>query len=410
MEKQYTGLMTFDSFELGTSRTIDPETGFLTAPAHIARAGVQLYRARELGLEKHGVPGDQIVRLHRPDDVLFSPATMSSFEGKPVINGVPHTTTTSKNWKDIAAGDVHGIHREGNLLAADKMIVRDKDAVDDVLSGKKYLSIGYNFDLNMTPGTTAGGDAYDGTQTNVVGNHVLITDSPRGGPTCTIADSNEEVQGARIMKKVTINGLVVEVGDTEAGYIETLQTELTAARSKQPSITYKVGDASQTITGDSAIVKLITERDATITELKSKVLTGDALDKLIVERTIERTRIVGDAVKMVPDFKADSKPNLQIVREVLTTVTGADATAKGLVEAVLAGKSIGDSSDDVATTAFNALGATFAGKKTTAVAAGDTSMAAALLSVVTTGDAKVADKPTGRAAFLARKPWETAKQ
>ena len=59
------------------SRTVTPE-GFVVVRGAIARTGVQIYRAVELGLD-----GDpmRVIRLHRPADEVFAPASMATFEG-----------------------------------------------------------------------------------------------------------------------------------------------------------------------------------------------------------------------------------------------------------------------------------------------------------------------------------------
>lgn len=388
----------YDFMEL-TSRKITPE-GFLEAPATLARTGIQLYRAREFGLDSAmGMDGDKIIKLFRPSEEVFNNEAMMSFDGKPVIME-PHQTVTADNWKELAVGDVHGIRCHGSLLAADRMVIRDKDAIDAIQNGKKFLSNGYTFDLDMTPGVTAEGEAYDGMQRNIRGNHVAIVSSPRGGSACRIADSATVAQGERKMKKITVNGIPVEVGDNEAGIIEKLTADLDAARTVQPSIVVKVGDASVTITGTDNILKEITARDAKIVELEAKVLSPEQVDALVESRL----KTIGDAGHLVKDFDAKGKSNSVIHREVIATVCGKDSTAKAVVDVILAGKEAKDASDDIVAMAFAAIVAT--GVKAEAAAAsttaGDAEVAAALTA---TGkkEGKDADhKPSGRDAFIAR--------
>jgi len=395
-------LVAYDGFEVGATQRVITPAGFLEAPANIARTGVQLYRARELGLDKYGIAGDQVVRLHRPDEELFNPNVISQFDGLPIINTANHTTVSADNWKDISVGDVRMPARNGNMLRVDKFVVRDKAAVDDVVSGKKYLSIGYTSDIDLTPGVNAAGEQYDGTQRNIRPNHVLITNSPRGGHVCAIADSTEEHrEGKRTMKKITIDNIPVEVGDSEAGIIEKLIEQRDAARNAQPSVTYRVGDASKTITGGDAIVKEITDRDTKITELSAKVLAPEALDKLVNDRAAERTKVLGDALKLVPDFDVKDKTNKQIRLEVIEKVTAGDAASKTLVEATLNGKALGDASDEQLTVSFNVLSTS----KVPARGNGADSAMAQALTSRREGGVKVgdqADKPSGRDAFIQR--------
>jgi hypothetical protein len=401
MSKQVVGVEANDSFELGTARTITPE-GFLEAPAAIARTGVQLYRARELGLDKHGLAGDRIVRLHRPAEELFNPETIATFHNKPVING-SHKTVTAENWKELSVGDMHHPEPSGKVLVVKRLSVKDKSAVDDVQSGKKFLSIGYKFDIDLTPGTNADGEAYDGVQRNIKGNHVLITDSPRGGPVCSIADTATVVQGERKMRRIIINNVPVEVGDSEAGIIEGLIAERDAARNQQPSVTLTVGSLSKTVTGSDAIVKEFEALNTQIAALKAAQITPVQIE----EQVAVRVATVGDAIKLVENFEHKGKTNKQIHQEVLATVTGADAAMKPMVDAILAGKAVGDASEESLAIAFRALAASkpaVAAAVTSGVNGADAAMSAALMGrketvVVTAGDATA---PTGRMGFIER--------
>jgi hypothetical protein len=373
--------------ELMTSRVITPE-GFLQAPATLARTGIQLYRAREFGLDASGMDPDRIVRLHRPHEEVFNPESMASFENKPVIMG-PHQTVTADNWSKIAIGDVHGIHCNGSLLGAQQMVIRDKAAIDDIQNGKKFLSNGYTFDLDLTPGTTGDGEAYDGVQRNIRGNHVAIVDSPRGGSACRIADSDEVPNKEKLMKKITINGVPVEVGDSEAGIIETLIAERDAARNQQPSITLKVGDSSKTVTGSEAIIKELQAKDSEIAELRKQIPTEEQL----AQRVNQRVAVIGDASRLVEGFKADGKKDVDIMREVITAVAGKDAAVKGIADAVLGGKAAGDADEPVVAMAFKAVVAAAGNVAATTHqerSAGDAAMAAALVKDKQGADAKPA--------------------
>lgn len=399
---KYVDLEAHDSFELPTERTITPE-GFLEAPAVIARTGVQLYRASELGLDKHGIDGNRIIRLHRPVEELFNPQTIESFQNKPVINGT-HKTVNAQNWKELSVGDIHHPEPDDKVLKVRRLSIKDGDAIKDINAGKKYLSIGYKFDVVLTPGVTAQGDSYDGVQRNIKGNHVLITDSPRGGPVCAIADSATVKEEKRIMKKVTVNNVPVEVGDSEAGIIEALQSEMTTLRNAPAKVTY----LGAVYTGD-AIIKLLEGKDAEINTLKESALT----DAQVEERVAGRVAVVGDATKLVQDYDAKGKPNKQIFTEVLTKVTTGDETTKAVVTAILGGKSIGDSSEEMLGTAFRAVAAAKKPDASTTASAGDSAIGLALLGKQV-GDATVkeAKELTGRDAFIARQnsAWQPKKQ
>lgn len=179
-----------------TSREITPE-GYLKAPARLARIGTQVYYASELGLDAAlGMAPTKQVRLYRSPEAVFDPQAMATFEGATITNDHPKGMVVSaKNWKGVSVGDVHDVRRDGDYLVG-TVVVRDAKAVQDVQKGKATLSGGYRFKLDLTPGQTAGGEAFDGQQLQIEGNHVAIVDVGRAGAVCRVADTQ---QGGRTM-------------------------------------------------------------------------------------------------------------------------------------------------------------------------------------------------------------------
>lgn len=170
-----------------SKRTITPE-GYLTAPAKISRTGIQVYTARELGLDG----GDNPVRLYRPPSEVFSRDSLASFEGRPITNDHPPDDVSAATWSGVAVGDFHDVARADDTHVGARLIVRDLNAVQDVQAGKSELSCGYSFALDMTPGTTPEGEAYDGIQRDIIGNHLAIVRAGRAGSQVRIADSTNE--------------------------------------------------------------------------------------------------------------------------------------------------------------------------------------------------------------------------
>jgi len=204
----------FDFVQVPESqREVTPE-GFLRAPARIARVGVQVYSAGSLGLI--GVPPEQPIRLYRAPEEVFARTAMDSFEGSTLTLNHPAggQFVDADSWRRLAIGDVVDVRRDGRFVAA-TVTVRDADAVKLVQSGAAQLSCGYDFDLDMTPGTTPEGEQYDGRQTAIAGNHVAVVAVGRAGPEVRIADaaiSQEENTKKKIRKKVpTVDAPRVEM-------------------------------------------------------------------------------------------------------------------------------------------------------------------------------------------------------
>ena len=334
----------YDLFKV-TTRTITDE-GFLVAPAsNIARTGIQTYRAYEMGLD--GEPMRPI-RLYRPPEEVFAPDSMRSFEGKPLTIDHPSNLVTADNWADLAKGDGRNIRRDGNYMAAD-ITMRDKDAIAAYEAGKKELSNGYTFDLDMTPGVSPeDGQAYDGVQRNIRGNHIALVDAARCGSACRISDSNPTFKQEEIMtttQKITVDGIPLEVGDTAAAVINRLVAERDRATAAL--------DATKTHITAQAHTAAMAAKDAEIDARKKDVMTPAARDAMVADWS----NTLVEAKRLVPGIVTDGKTCLAVRREVLATLAGKDGQPKLIANAVLAGKAVADADPDTVRAAFNAVAA-----------------------------------------------------
>ena len=372
-----------------TSRHMTDE-GYLVAPGNLARTGVQEYRAYELGLDADGIDPMRVIRLHRPAEEVFDQASMASFENKPITIEHPPVAVTADNWRDLAAGEVRDVSRSGDLMTG-TLLIRAKDAIEAVQSGKVQLSNGYTFELDMTSGSTADGRDYDGIQRNIRGNHVALVDAARCGSACRIADSQPNLEGntmADAKRKVTVDGIPLEVEDTAAGVIDTLVKQRDEARDALTPLKAKAAEA------DGMKVAL-DKAHADIETLKKDVVTPDARDAMVADWS----KMIGDAKRLVPALVTDGKTCLAIRREVIGTVAANDPTAKAVADAVLAGKTLESAEPEIVRATFNAVAAAVKTEATDA-SANDAALADALVGDAKTTDAKQ-ETMTGREKFLA---------
>lgn len=387
-----------DFFTL-TERRITAD-GYLVAPGVLARTGVQLYRAFELGLDKEmGMDPMKVIRLHRPAEEVFNEDSMRSFEGVPVTVEHPPEAVTAANWKEYSVGDAHSICRSGENMGG-HVVVRDADAIQAVQEGKVELSNGYTFSLDLTPGVALNGEAYDGVQRNIRGNHVALVDKARCGSACRIADSQPQEKEKMADRKMVIDGIPVEVNDTAAAAIDKLMkahedATKRAADAEAKVTQIKVGDQTMSL---DALVKLAVDQAAQIETLKKDVMTPEARDAMVADWV----KLLGDAKALVPELVTDGKTCVQIRREAIAAVTGKDSTAKAIAAAVLAGKTVEAADADALRAAFNAIVA--AAPKGEAEAKGTQAMDSQVAAALSGADAAKVQTPvlTGRDAFLAR--------
>lgn len=316
----FTDAVTLD----GVRTTAD---GYLVADARIARTGVQVYAGREIGK-----PEIAQVRVYRPEQEVFSPDAMGSFAHRPVTNDHPSEAVTAKNWKRHSVGQTGGeVARDGSFVRV-PMVLMDQSAIDAVSGGKRELSCGYTCDLDWTAGTTPDGEAYDAVQTNIRGNHLAIVSAGRAGSECRIGDGADK-EKYMTLKTVTVDGIPIEVTDQGATVIATLQQRLADAGAANAKA------AADHTAAISAKDKELATKDAEIDALKSKVVDGAALDKLVDDRAT----LVTKAKAVVADVQIAGKSAADIRRAVV---------AKKLGDARVAGKS-----DDYVEAAFDQLAA-----------------------------------------------------
>ena len=160
----------------------EPEGYLICLNVPVARTGVQEYLPSELGLSG---PDDHLIPVHRPESEVFAPACLASFEGMPVTDDHPSDPdgVNSENIRFLQRGHAHNIRRgappEDDLLLAD-LIITDPRLIEEILSGKREISCGYNYVLSEEDG-----EYY---QRDIRGNHVAVVENGRAGPRVSIKD------------------------------------------------------------------------------------------------------------------------------------------------------------------------------------------------------------------------------
>ena len=157
----------------------EPEGYLLCLNVPVARTGTQDYLPEELGL-----PGSSFISVYRPEEEVFSPETIASFEGMPVTNDHPPDGVDVSNIRALQKGHAHNVRRgtgeESDLLLAD-LIITDPGLISLILEeGKREISCGYTYELCEENGQYI--------QRKIRGNHVAVVDAGRAGPRVSIKD------------------------------------------------------------------------------------------------------------------------------------------------------------------------------------------------------------------------------
>ena len=208
----------------------EPEGYLLCLNVPVARTGVQEYLPGELGLtdnsefrihhsELSAAAGSGLVSVYRPEEEVFSPETIASFEGMPVTNDHPPEGVDVSNIRALQKGHAHNVRRgsgkEADLLLAD-LIITDPHLISLILDeGKREISCGYTYELCEENGTYI--------QRKIRGNHVAVVDAGRAGPRVSIKDHQPERSKNNMKKSLSkILARMARDGDVEtvAEFIE----------------------------------------------------------------------------------------------------------------------------------------------------------------------------------------------
>ena len=157
------------------------------------------------GIFEYQNPDGSVRReLRLPEDV-FSPESLKSYRGKPIC--ISHDAGLIDK-DNVAENQIGTILSEGERSGSDvvaEIIIHDTDAMKD--SGYKELSLGYNLDLEETPGEWHG-EHYDAIQRNIKINHLALVREARAGEQARLnMDSRDQENvlkgGKRMSKKIT---------------------------------------------------------------------------------------------------------------------------------------------------------------------------------------------------------------
>lgn len=300
----------------GTRRTND---GYMTAIVKVARTGVQEYLGREVGK-----PEMPIVRVYRPDTEVMSRDTLHSFAHRPITVDHPSTPVNATNWKKLSVGSTGGeVDGTDGRFVQVPIAVMDSEAITEVESGKRELSMGYTCDISFEDGISPDGLPYDAVQRNIRANHLAIVSSARGGPELRIGDNNVS------NKIIVVDGHNVEVSDAAAIAITGLQNKLNTLQLVADGATAKDNKIGQLVADGAS-------KDAKIVELERQ-LADAAITPAKLDAAIAARSVIVDGVKKVdPSFDASGKTELEMKRYAVSKSLG-DSVAATLNDAAIDG-------------------------------------------------------------------------
>lgn len=255
--------------------TKTPEGFLICHNVPIARTGWQDYLPREIGL-----PGESSVKVYRSEEEVFSPATIASFEGKPVTDDHPTQDVRPDNIAAYGKGHAQNVHL-GNgdlsdMLLAD-LIITDPILISEIEAGKREVSCGY--DCNYVPRDD--GQGYD--QVGICGNHVAIVERGRAGPQVAIRDSKpQKTRGGKKMKidRNTLLGKILKAFSQDAEPEELAAAHEMLGEKKEPAKDEELHSEQSEENFNAQILAAIKALQADVAELKAGKAAPEAEDAL----------------------------------------------------------------------------------------------------------------------------------
>lgn len=252
--------------------TQTPEGFLICHNVPIARTGWQEYLPQEIGR-----PGEQLLKVYRSDEEVFSLATIASFEGKPVTDNHPSQEVRPDNIAALGKGHCQNV-RQGagelaDMLLAD-LVITDPILIAEIESGKREVSCGYECDYVDVNGRIE--------QQAIRGNHVAVVTKGRAGDRIAIQDAKPK--GGNNMSTTDKNTLLGKI--LKAFSRDAEPEELAAAHEmlgKKNKTTTKDEELHSEQTEESfnaQILEAIKALQADVAELKAGKAAPEAKDAL----------------------------------------------------------------------------------------------------------------------------------
>lgn len=297
-------LVVSETFDFKPSSRQYLDNGFLRVSGKAARTGVYEYLACELGLDDR--PATDVVRVYRPEEEVFNDTSIQSYSNVDVTNDHPTKFVDAETYKKISVGHVISAVRDGDFVNVD-VIVKDKQAIQDVESGKTQLSPGYSAVYVAEDGVSPCGTNYEFKQTAIDVNHLAIVSRGRGGSQVRLNDN--QPQPEKIMKKVSLDsGRSVELEDGATA---------TLIQDSFDRLNGKATDAEAKLVTVQATADAQADK---ITKLEADLKTATDSNSL-TEKLAELSKVKDSALKIAgKSFTCDSVDSMEIKRAALTVV------------------------------------------------------------------------------------------
>lgn len=321
---------------------MDNNGQLIVKDAILARTGEYDY------LESDILPnGDKtkIVKVYRSPEDVFEPASMASFENKPLCDNHPDDDVCGDNYSSLQHGYMRDIHRgEGDLsnCLMGTIVVTDPYVIKMIQNkDKRDLSLGYDAQIVL-------GDDGKYYMKKIRGNHVALVEDGRAG-IATIRDSQntknlggletvkDKQKGTNtssmkaFLKKLFDENDVIEIEKVDDD-LDVEETEIPAETPVVPQVTEKDEDTEEAVVEDipetshnDELLSVLRSIDDKLTQLVDKLCSSEPV---VDEAPDEEQVITEPVVEKEEKEEVIEKPDEDIEDEDIA----ADATDDGFYD------------------------------------------------------------------------------
>ena len=298
--------------------TLEPN-GWLRASAALTRTGVFVYRNED----------GSIRRELRPPQEVFRADLLPLYAGLPLTVGHPDVFLDVLTTRAHQVGSISSPRREADKLVAD-LLVTDLVAIEQVQRGVRQISVGYEAELDPTPGIWMG-QPYDAVQRNITPNHAALVDRGRAGPECAI-----RLDQGDIMIELVIDGNSVTVSPEMEGAVLTAlgldpanppkSLELTMGAEGQPTMDKAPAAPAPAAPAPAAKADSMDALQARLDSLQAQLAAKPDETKI---RESVRNRIKLESVAEAHGVRFDAAMSDDLLRAaVVKALEGVDVSAK----------------------------------------------------------------------------------
>ncbi|MFZ4217053.1 DUF2213 domain-containing protein [Enterobacter ludwigii] len=342
-----------DKLDIPSTKREFRSSGEMIAPCTIARTGVMLYKAKNLGQLFSDRDPESIVRVMTTPEELFSAASIESYRSCPITFKHPKdgkgndVDVTLENNKELQKGMLEGLPvRDGDDLSG-TVVINDQDTINLVDDGCDQLSSGQKaLVVRVT------GKGWDAEKRNIRANHIAIV--PRGrAQTARILDSGEEIfedddiplpDDGKTSPTPPKPESTPPTPPKELNLadVDMLQAELDEYKVKHDKVvkannelSVKLHDAEESLTTTYAqLTSANSQIEALKVQLaneKAKNVTEEEFQRRVEDHAAGRIELLSQVAKLGDNFdglELRNKSDVDIKREVLTRLHDSDFSDK----------------------------------------------------------------------------------